>query len=280
MSGPCCAAGEIHRGNPIGNETKVHGLDCYVAKPPSNVVPRGVVVILPDVFGWRLVNSRILADNFAKKGQWLVYLPDLMNSSAAPPSLMASIHALQLGGFAKYWHLLKCIFYLIPFRWATRQSIVQPRISNFFQKLRENEAAHLPIGAAGYCWGGKWSTVLAHNVVKSSFGKPLVDATFTAHPSRLRIPSDIQKIQIPTSIAVAVLDDRFPPSQVDETEALLRTKTERGEGEHELIWYEGARHGFAVRGSKTDEVENQRGMQAEEQAVNWFKKIFAAVRYQ
>jgi dienelactone hydrolase len=42
-----------------------------------------VIVILPDIFGWTLPNTRILADNYAKKGQWLVYLPEFMNGNVA-----------------------------------------------------------------------------------------------------------------------------------------------------------------------------------------------------
>ena len=83
MSGQCCATGEIHSGTPTGKVTKVHGLDCYVAEPTEGVQPKGVVVILPDVFGWELPNNRILADNYAKKGEWLVYLPDFMAGQSA-----------------------------------------------------------------------------------------------------------------------------------------------------------------------------------------------------
>ncbi|KAF2470102.1 dienelactone hydrolase family protein [Lindgomyces ingoldianus] len=261
MSSQCCVAGEIHQGTPTGKVAKVHGLDCYVAEPAQGVSPKGVIVILPDVFGWELSNNRILADNYAQKGEWLVYLPEFM-----------------AGGLSALWHLLKCIWYIIPFRIATRPSVMRPRIFNFFHALRKDEAAHIPLGAAGFCWGGKWSTILAWNTEQGeSSDKPLVDATYTAHPSQLTIPSDIQKIQKPTSIAAGALDKRYPKSQVDETEAILRAKMEKGEGEHEVVWYEGARHGFAVRGSQTDPVENEKGMQAEEQAVGWFRKIFAMV---
>lgn len=79
MSGQCCATGEIHQGTPAGREAKVHGLDCYVTEPPQGASPKGVIVVLPDGFGWQLNNTRILADNYAKKGQFLVYLPEFMN---------------------------------------------------------------------------------------------------------------------------------------------------------------------------------------------------------
>jgi dienelactone hydrolase len=95
----------------------------------------------------------------------------------------------------------------------------------------------------------------------------------------LKIPSDIQKVKKPMSVAAGSLDKRYPKEQVNETEAVLRAKTEAGGAVHEVVWYEGARHGFAVRGSETDKVENERGLQAEAQAVSWFQKHFAAVKY-
>ncbi|OCK84361.1 hypothetical protein K432DRAFT_378682 [Lepidopterella palustris CBS 459.81] len=82
----------------------------------------------------------------------------------------------------------------------------------------------------------------------------------------------------PTSIAHGTLDSHFPKAKVEETEAILNAKTEKGKGEHEVVWYEGARHGFAVRRSQTDLVENERGMAAEAQAIAWFTKCFAAAK--
>lgn len=57
----CCATGSLHTGTPTGRIDKVHGLDCYIADAPSGS-PKGIVVIIPDAFGWTLPNNRILAD--------------------------------------------------------------------------------------------------------------------------------------------------------------------------------------------------------------------------
>lgn len=74
----CCATGSLHTGTPTGRITKVHGLDCYIADAP-NGSPKGIVVIIPDVFGWEFPNNRILADCLAKEGNFQVYLPDFMD---------------------------------------------------------------------------------------------------------------------------------------------------------------------------------------------------------
>ena len=75
---PCCATGSLHTGTPTGRIEKVHGLDCYIADAPNDS-PKGVVVIIPDAFGWTLPNNRILADCYAKEGNFQVYLPEFMN---------------------------------------------------------------------------------------------------------------------------------------------------------------------------------------------------------
>lgn len=68
--------------------------------------------------------------------------------------MMASLHALESSGLTKLWHLLKVVIWMIPFRWTVRKSVVKPKIFNFFRAVRANEAAHLPIGTAGFCWVG------------------------------------------------------------------------------------------------------------------------------
>ena len=63
----CCAMGSLHTGTPKGRIEKVHGLDCYIADAPSGS-PKGIVIIIPDAFGWELPNNRILADEYARNG--------------------------------------------------------------------------------------------------------------------------------------------------------------------------------------------------------------------
>lgn len=72
-----CVSGTVHSATPIGTETTIHGLKTYVTRPEGE--PKGLIVIITDAFGWDFVNSRVLADNYAKKGGFLVYIPDFMN---------------------------------------------------------------------------------------------------------------------------------------------------------------------------------------------------------
>jgi dienelactone hydrolase len=77
---PCldCLSGTISENTPTGTITTIHNLPTYVAAPEDGVKPKGLVVIITDVFGYGLVNNQALADQYAKKGGFLVYLPDFM----------------------------------------------------------------------------------------------------------------------------------------------------------------------------------------------------------
>ena len=78
MSCPACFQGiERTDAKPTGRVTKLHGLDCYIASPASGP-SQGIIVIVPDAFGWTFVNNRLLADEYARQGNFDVYLPDFM----------------------------------------------------------------------------------------------------------------------------------------------------------------------------------------------------------
>ena len=77
-----CASGHLHEGTPTGHVETVHGFQAYVTNPPGDAPSKGIVVIIPDAFGWNLVNNRILADAYAKRAGVKVFLPDFMNGSS------------------------------------------------------------------------------------------------------------------------------------------------------------------------------------------------------
>jgi dienelactone hydrolase len=80
VSCPDCLTGFVKNETPTGAVTTVHGLITYVAKPEGK--PKGIVVFLPDMFGWEMGNARLLADIYAKQGGYLVYLPNIMNGQS------------------------------------------------------------------------------------------------------------------------------------------------------------------------------------------------------
>lgn len=78
MSCPDCFKGSVHDGEPRGKTIKLHDLDTYVVEPSEGKEVKGIVVVIPDAFGWKFVNCRLLADNYADKSNYKVYMPDVM----------------------------------------------------------------------------------------------------------------------------------------------------------------------------------------------------------
>ncbi|KAK4996069.1 hypothetical protein LTR66_004238 [Elasticomyces elasticus] len=282
MPKQCCATGSLHTGTPTGRLERLHGLNCYIADPPSSK-PKGVVVIIPDAFGIALPNNCILADEYAKKGNFLVILPDFMDGRVVPAHLLVSFKAFGATGFLaqimKLYHAVIALRHMLPFLYFCRSSVCGPRVYDFFKALRAHEAANLPVGAAGFCWGGYWVFQLARDVVKTDDGKRLMDAGFTAHPSQLNVPSDIEKAVVPVSVAAAEIDMVLSKDQAFQVRDILAAKSAKMKDsgvEHEFEMYEGAHHGFAVRCDEEDKEEAAQGKKAEEQAVRWFERWFSS----
>ena len=109
----------------------------------------------------------------------------------------------------------------------------------------------------------------------------MVVCAFTAHPSLLTFPTDIDAVELPLSIAAAGDNDpQLSRAQGELTRKILEGKTKKAEGgvEHEFVWYEDAKHGFAVRADEEDLEEAERGRMAELQALSWFARWFAEAR--
>ena len=161
---------------------------------------------------------------------------------------------------------------MIPFMVQNRSGRSWPIVESFFTSVRENEGASLPIGTAGYCWGGQHVVKLAHGV-KAPNGKPLIDAGFTGHPSALSIPSDIEKITKPVSFALGDKDFVISPAQIDEIRGIVESKTGGAKGEVKA--YPGAGHGFCVRADRVHvENEEKQAAEAEDQLLQWFGQHF------
>ena len=159
---------------------------------------------------------------------------------------------------------------MVPFLYLNRIAATRPRVFKFFNDLRASqEGMRLPIGAAGFCWGGLYTVLLCHGAEKVN-GKTLVDFGYTAHPSNLTMPGDMEGVELPLSIIIGDKDFVMPAPQVEQAQRILNKKDQSGK--YEVTVIPGARHGFATRGDLKNEPEEQQAKQAEEQAVAFFSK--------
>ncbi|KAF2094243.1 alpha/beta-hydrolase [Rhizodiscina lignyota] len=272
-----CVSGTLHEGTPTGTVETLYGLATYVASPPSGTAPKGTVVIIPDAFGWKFNNNRILADNYAKKGSFRVLLPDFMGGWDLNPELLNIMdyvtekhESLGVHTFWKAVYVVRGIPMFVSWLYGARHSATWPGVLGYFKKLRSEDESQ-PIGAAGFCWGGKHVFLLARDTEKSASGKSLINAGFTAHPSSLKLPADIDAVKLPVSVACPSEDHHIRGDKILEVEAGLK----QCPAECEVKTYEGATHGFAVRANPKVPKENEQGIEAEDQAISWFTKFFS-----
>ncbi|KAL2674044.1 hypothetical protein Neosp_012490 [[Neocosmospora] mangrovei] len=274
MSCPDCFKGSVHDGEPRGKIIKLHDLDTYVVEPAEGKEVKGILVVIPDAFGWKFVNCRLLADNYADKSNYKVYLPDVMIGDAAPLPALDRMHVAMAPGnwLRRGYNLLLALWAVVPFMIRNRFGKTYPITKSFFEKLRKAEGSTLPVGVAGFCWGGKLAILLSHGVEVD--GKPIIDAAFTGHPSALSFPSDFEKVTVPVSVAVGDNDSQFPLETAGKMKALVESKSEATRGEIKI--YPGAGHGFCVRASMEKEGLVEKASEAEDQAITWFNTHFKA----
>ena len=166
------------------------------------------------------------------------------------------------------YYIAQAIYGFVPFLIANRFGVSMPKVKTFFEAVRANEGASLPIASAGFCWGGRHVLNLSHGLT-SPDGKALIDVAFIAHPSGLDFPAEIEKVQKPLSLAIGTNDMMMPFPQVEQAKKIFEGMKEV---ETEVVIYEDAGHGFAIRADPNNEKQSAQSIEAEDQAVKWFKK--------
>mmetsp|Transcript_29986 Transcript_29986/g.47002 ORF Transcript_29986/g.47002 Transcript_29986/m.47002 type:complete len:90 (-) Transcript_29986:3510-3779(-) len=84
-----CFSGTLDEGTPQGTETTISGYDTYVANPSGQSqelesYKTTTVFLITDVFGWRIPNIRLFADEMAEKLKIKVFVPDLHQGKPIP----------------------------------------------------------------------------------------------------------------------------------------------------------------------------------------------------
>lgn len=129
-----------------------------------------------------------------------------------PLEVMISFKAMSATGIwnqlYKIGHMIYLARYFIPFMYYCRPAVAAPRIYSWLKAFKKNEAKDLPVGTAGFCWGGHFVTALCSDEIKADDGSRLTVCGFTAHPSFLTFPDDIEKIKLPYSVAACEHDQQ------------------------------------------------------------------------
>jgi len=145
-----------------------------------------------------------------------------------------------------------------------REAVSLPLIQKFVSHLR-SDPSHKKIGAVGFCWGGRYAILLAHEGAD-----PYVDAAVALHPSFLSMPDEIEKIGKPVSIQVGDSDDIMKMPDVEKTREIFKNKPQC-----EIEVYEDQVHGFSVRGDLSVEKDRKAKEKAAERVC--YMKIFKLI---
>jgi dienelactone hydrolase len=233
-----------------------------------------------DIFGLLLPNNKLIADAFAKSGEYLVYLPDFFKGDSVPlkvADVMIPVNAAKQSTLSKYTGLLTSMPTFLMWLTRHKHASTDQVCVEFLQKLRRDTPRGRKIGMVGFCWGGRYAirAGLASNAVEVGGEKvPLVDAVVALHPSNMVVPADVEALAVPTSFGWGVEDSVVSFEQKAKVEETLTRSAAAGRKvpvtEHKV--YKPGRHGFGVRGNPDDPAERACLEGTEKQALDWFQR--------
>ncbi|KAJ7775613.1 Alpha/Beta hydrolase protein [Mycena maculata] len=268
MSCPDCFKGAVLDGEPTGVISAIDG--AYFASGPAGTSKRAVI-LLTDIFGLPLKNSKILADNFAQHLQCDVWVPDFF--AGRPPVSVSQMAPLpeKAGLKMSFVGTVKLVSNLlpsIPALYRNRSAVVDSRTVSFVKKL-QTEKKYEKIGAIGYCFGGGIATRVGATT-------DLFDSIVLAHPSP-PTDADIKAIKAPTAWTCAEDDMAIKPARLEEIKALYADRKGKDTFvESEFRVYPGTAHGFAARPNFAYPEVKEGFEKAFTQAVEWFNKTIPA----
>lgn len=231
----CCFKAFHHEGDFKGEYQEIAGLDSYVIGESSD----HMIVIITDVFGYKLNNIRLIADNLNELTSFQVIIPDILQNDPVDPA----------GPFNRE-------------EWFGKHhpGITSPIVTEFLTKLR-NEKNPKKVFGIGYCFGAKF-------VVEHLGNDGLFDVGAVAHPSLLTV-EDIDTIANPILISTGDNDAAFEPELRTKTIETLSKKDTR----FQVDIFQGATHGYAVKG----DISNSLIKYAKEKTLldqaHWFSQF-------
>ncbi|CAD0113208.1 unnamed protein product [Aureobasidium uvarum] len=231
----CCKEGFKWNGEPVGKETTLGNNPAYVTGDNKDAA----VLIICDVFGWKLPNVRLIADHYAKEANVTVY------GEVIEPAMMEDPEKRKN-------------FDIMAFIGRNSKDKRFPEITANAKELKSN---YKKVAAIGFCYGA-WAVLRL--AAKDS---AIIDCAAVAHPSLLE-ESEIANIGVPVQFLVPETDPMFTPELKEFTLKTLPTLNIP----FNYDYYPGLVHGFAVRGDQKDPKQKEGLERAKNSAVYWFKQ--------
>lgn len=199
---------------------------------------------MTDVFGHRFANAQLLADEYTRKGYFVV-IPDILNGDACPePGAAPPGFSLQ-----EHWMPKHTPEVTYP--------IVEKALAGIIAKYSPKY-----IVATGFCFGAKYAIRL--------LGDKKVHVAGVFHPSFVTI-DEIKAIKGPLFIGGAEIDQVYTEELRAKTEAALKEI----KATYFTTLFSGVSHGFAVRGDLSDPNNKWAKEQAFKNCLAFFERFAA-----
>ncbi|XP_054979925.1 carboxymethylenebutenolidase homolog isoform X2 [Sorex araneus] len=211
---PCpCDIGHRMEYGGMGQEVTVGHIRAYVTRAPVDTGK--AVLVIQDIFGWQLPNTRYMADMIARNG-YTTILPDFfVGQEPWDPSW----------DWSTFPEWLK----------TKNARKINKEVDAVLQFLRQQCGAR-DIGVVGFCWGG----VAVHHVMTTY---PDFRAGVSVY-GIIREPGDVYALKNPTLFLFAENDAVIPLEQVS---VLTQKLKEHCRVEYQIKTFSGQTHGFVHR---------------------------------
>ncbi|EJT99857.1 alpha/beta-hydrolase [Dacryopinax primogenitus] len=266
-----CTRGTKLPGTPTGSMIKINDTDTYLAAPSAPVTPGNehkAVVIFTDVLGLPLGNSQLIADEFAKKLNLPVYVPDMfMGHPPLNPQQMTSVDHFDMTPrpFTNKLRFYALLIGALPNIILTNgPAKVSARMQAWAEALRKEKGVER-LGAVGHCYGG----MVIIKMVAAKQG--LFQAGVVCHPGRISL-QEAEMVDFPCAFATAQVDESFPQPVAKEFEAAFAARDEKTKVPYEFVFYPGTTHGFAARPALHIQEVKEAFEKVTEQSWKWIEK--------
>ncbi|XP_072009477.1 carboxymethylenebutenolidase homolog isoform X1 [Engystomops pustulosus] len=237
---PCpCALGDELDYKGLGNEVQIEHIKAYVSKPKTSTDK--AIIVVQDIYGWELTNTRHIADLLASHG----YIAVVGDFFVGQPSWNPNDDKANL------------------YKWLETRSANKAYIeAEVIMKYLKEQCHAKKIGVIGFCWGG---IVTHYLMLKYSELKAGV-----AFYGIVREDIDKYKLLNPTLFIFGEKDPVIPLEQVKSLDEKLK---EQSKAEYKVKVYPNQDHGFAHR-KKEDMNPDDKPyiLEARKDMLDWLNK--------
>jgi dienelactone hydrolase len=83
----------LDEGTPRGEDSTIAGVPCYFTKPTAPAANGSAIILGTDIFGYKLINARLIADAYADAG-FICVVPDYFEGEPMDMQLLEAFESL------------------------------------------------------------------------------------------------------------------------------------------------------------------------------------------